>query len=328
MSVFFYTRRSEIIDGLVELLTQIIHRLSVKAEKKVVKTLMQDYQKVYGKNTLLARIAEAALNNPDNTVKEVVYSVANEQTLSNLVKEYKSSGKDYLREVHRIIRASYGCHYRRMVSKILDNMTFCSNNSMHQPVFDALRWLKTHKESNQQYYYLSDNIPIEGVIRPKYYEITIETDDQAERRVNRINYEICVLQVLREKLRCKEIWVQGADKYRNPDEDLPRDFNINRAFYYNNLGITQDAQEFIENIRESMGKALSSLNKSILNNKQVRLLAHNKNHISLSPLTEQPEPININRLKGHIQATWPMTGLLDILKEADLRIGFTECFKT
>lgn len=29
MSVFFYTRRSEIIDGLIELLIQIIHRLTV-----------------------------------------------------------------------------------------------------------------------------------------------------------------------------------------------------------------------------------------------------------------------------------------------------------
>lgn len=73
MSVFFYTRRSEIIDGLIELLIQIIHRLSVKAEKKVFKVLMQYFRKVYGKNTLLGRIAEASLNNPDSSVKEVVY---------------------------------------------------------------------------------------------------------------------------------------------------------------------------------------------------------------------------------------------------------------
>jgi TnpA family transposase len=136
------------------------------------------------------------------------------------------------------------------------------------------------------------------------------------------------LQVLREKLRCKEIWVQGADRYRNPDEDLPQDFHMNRAFYYKDLGITQDTQEFINNTKESMYKALCSLNKSIPDNKQVRLLANSKNHICLSPLAEQTEPMNINRLKGQIQATWPMTSLLDILKEADLRIGFTECFKT
>lgn len=77
-----------------------------------------------------------------------------------------------------------------------------------------------------------------------------------------------------------------------------------------------------------MCKTLCSLNRSIPGNKQIRLLANNKNHISLSPLTEQAEPVNINRLKGLRQTTWPMTSLLDILKEADLRIGFTQCFKT
>ncbi len=111
MSIFFYTRRSEIIDGLIELLIQIIHRLSVKAEKKVFKILMQDFRKVYGKNTLLGRIAEASLNNPDSPVREVVYPIAGVQTLSNLVKEYKSSGKGYQKDVHRNIRSSYGSHY-------------------------------------------------------------------------------------------------------------------------------------------------------------------------------------------------------------------------
>lgn len=328
MSVFFYSRRSEIVDGLVELLVQIIHRLSVKAERKVTKTLMQDFRKVYGKDILLMRIAEVALDNPDSTVKEVVYPVAGVQVLNNLVKEYKSSGKNYQKEVHKIIRSSYSSHYRRMVPKLLGCMKFCSNNITHRPVLDALKWLETHKNSGQQYYYLSDDIPIDGVVRPKYYEITIETDDNGERRINRINYEICTLQVLREKLRCKEIWVEGADRYRNPDEDLPQDFHINREFYYKDLGITQDAREFIDNTKESMCKALRSLNKSTPTNKQLCIVANSKNHICLSPLTEQPEPVNINRLKGQIQTTWPMTSLLDILKEADLRIGFTEHFRT
>lgn len=138
---------------------------------------MQDFRKVYGKDILLMRIAEAALNNPDSTVKEVVYPVAGLQVLSNLVKEYKSSGKDYQKGVHKIIRSSYGSHYRCMIPKLLDCMEFCSNNTMYRPILDALRWLKAHKDSGRQYYYLSDNLPIDGVVRPKYYEITIEIDD-------------------------------------------------------------------------------------------------------------------------------------------------------
>jgi hypothetical protein len=41
----------------------------------------------------------------------------------------------------------------------------------------------------------------------------------------------CVLQVLGERLRCKEIWVIGANRYRNPDEDLLTDPEARRAAF-------------------------------------------------------------------------------------------------
>jgi hypothetical protein len=34
---------------------------------------------------------------------------------------------------------------------------------------------------------------------------------------------------LRERLHCKEIWMVGANRYRNPDEDLPTDFEAQRG---------------------------------------------------------------------------------------------------
>ncbi len=40
---------------------------------------------------------------------------------------------------------------------------------------------------------------------------------------------------LRDKLRCRELWVAGADKYRNPDDDLQKDFEVKREQYYEAL---------------------------------------------------------------------------------------------
>ena len=45
-------------------------------------------------------------------------------------------------------------------------------------------------------------------------------------RVERIPYELCVLAALREALRRREIWVVGAVRWRNPDTDLPADFDV------------------------------------------------------------------------------------------------------
>lgn len=55
-------------------------------------------------------------------------------------------------------------------------------------------------------------------------------------------YECGVFQALREKPRCEEIWVAGAEKWRNPDLDLPADFEANRAENYAQLRKPPDPQ--------------------------------------------------------------------------------------
>ncbi|MCC2525764.1 Tn3 family transposase [Vibrio coralliilyticus] len=326
--IFLYMRKSEIIDGLVELFIQIVHKLSVRADKKVKKAILKDFKKVYGKNNILFRIANAVTENPEGTVKDIIYPIVNQTTLDNLIKEYKSSGPGYKFEVHKVIRASYGGHYRKMVPKILAALPFQSNNDIHRPVMDALTLLKPEHATKKPYFDLDEDIPMKGVIAPKWMDVVVQEDTKGRERINRINYEICVLQTLRDKLRCKEIWINGADRYRNPDEDLPQDFAEKRAFYYQDLGLTQDAKAFTSDIKNKMHNALSDLNRSMPTNKKVHLRKTDKNRICLTPLEQQAEPQNISKMKGEIQSTWPATSLLDMLKEADLQIGFTDCFQS
>lgn len=42
VAAFCWQRRKEIIDGLVDLLIQVVHRIGVRSERKVVKALMED----------------------------------------------------------------------------------------------------------------------------------------------------------------------------------------------------------------------------------------------------------------------------------------------
>uniref|UniRef100_UPI0039C704D0 Tn3 family transposase n=1 Tax=Scytonema sp. PCC 10023 TaxID=1680591 RepID=UPI0039C704D0 len=147
-------------------------------------------------------------------------------------------------------------------------------------------------------------------------------------RINRINYEISVLQALRERLRCKEIWVVGANRYRNPEEDLPADFELQREAYYQALKQPTRVEDFITPLKQAMMEALNTLNDGLPKNSQVEILKKNNGWIRLSPLDKQPEPTNILRLKTELIQRWPMTSLLDILKEADLRIDFTKCFNS
>lgn len=77
--------------------------------------------------------------------------------------------------------------------------------------------------------------------------------------MNRINYEFCVLQTLRARLRCKEVWVMGADRFRHPDADQPADFVERRAECYTRLGLPTDARAFTDALHTEMTEALGQL---------------------------------------------------------------------
>lgn len=75
-----------------------------------------------------------------------------------------------------------------------------------------------------------------------------------------------------------------------------------------------------------MKTQLACLNAGFPKNSKVKLRPTGKNRIVLSPLDPQPEPINLDRLKAELFQRWHSTSLLDVLKEVDLRIGFSEAF--
>lgn len=236
-------------------------------------------------------------------------------------------GFDFEREVQETMRSSYGHHYRRMLIPVLDALCFQSNNTVHRPVIDALDILKANRDSQRQYYN-ADEIPLEGIVQKKWRDIVVEQDKEGKDRVNRINYEICVLRALRKRLRTKEIWVVGADRYRNPEYDLPADFAAKRDSYYELLKAPKDAAEFIAQIQSAMREWLTRLNTELPNNPKVRLRKQGKNLIHLTPLDRQPEPPNMAALKREIGRRWSDVELIDIIKEVDLRLNFTTAFRT
>ena len=330
VSAFCLVRLREITDTLADLLIQLVHKIGVRAEKKVDKVLFDDFKRVAGKAGILYHMAEASLEHPDDRVCDVVWPAAGgEQNLRDIVREHKATRKEYRARMHTVLRASYGHHYRRMLPVLLEALRFRSNNEAHRPVIRALRLLKAHAESQAHWYAADEDVPLDGVIPAGWRPFVLERDKEGKERVNRITYEILVLQALRDKLRCKEIWIEGADRFRNPDDDLPQDFEAERAAYYEALRQPEDADAFIADLQQAMQAGLATLHNGLPTNKAVRLLEkNNTGWIALTPLDAQPEPTNLAHLKAAVTREWPMSSLLDFLKEADLRIDFTAAFKS
>jgi TnpA family transposase len=327
LAAFVHLRGRALTDSLVELLVETVHAIGARAERRVEQQVINEIRKVSGKNNLLFEIANASLARPDGTVREVVFPVAGEQTLRDLVREWQS-GPMYRKTLRTTIRNSYAGHYRRMVPKLLDALDFRSNNAIHRPVIEALALVRRYATSRQRYFPTEEAVPIEGVVRSLWRDAVIETDAKSQPRINRLTYEICVLEALRERLRAKEIWVVGANRYRNPDEDLPTDFAAKRADHYAALGLPLDGDRFIAGVQEEMRTALCQLDTELPRNPHVKITAKRGGWITVSPLQARPDPENVETLKAEVSATWPMTSLLDIIKETDLRLNFTDALSS
>ena len=328
LAAYCLLRGRELTDILVDLLLELVHRLGAKAERKVEKALVDDLKRVHGKTGMLYRLAEASLDHPTGVVHEVIYPVVSETTLRDLVKEWKATGPFYRAHVQTVMRSAYRSHYRRMLPPLLATLEFRSNNATHQPLIRALALLKQYLPSHVRTYPVEEDVPLEGVIRDHWREAVMETDAQGRQRVNRLTYEMCVLQALRDQLRCKEIWVVGADRYRNPDDDVPQDFAVQRPTYYAALKLPSRAEDFIQQVQQEMRDELAALDRTLFRNGDVEILPKAKGWIKLSPLAPQPEPPNLLALKMEITQRWPMTSLLDVLKETDLRVDFTRFFRS
>nr|WP_275900732.1 DUF4158 domain-containing protein [Paenibacillus periandrae] len=89
LASFFWLRSMEITDNLIELLNQIVHRISVRAERKVEKEFLNELRRVSNKYGILFNLAQSAINNPDGIIRDVIYPIVNGQTLRDLIKEFK-----------------------------------------------------------------------------------------------------------------------------------------------------------------------------------------------------------------------------------------------
>jgi hypothetical protein len=321
-AIYLSSRQAQLTDAMVDLLIETIHKIGSRSKRKVVGEIAKDIERVYGKEKVLVDIAVVSIDEPAGRVCDVIFPIVGKEKLAAIIKESQTKGA-LDRPIYKVMRASWANHYRRMLPSLLSVMEFRSNNTVWRPVLSALEWIRSKMDDGCRSVSAQD-VPIDEAVPARWRSSVIDDDG----RVNRISYELCVLTQLRDCIRSKGIWVVGADRYRNPDDDLPRDFEVRRDADYSGLNLTPDARAFTAGIRAELEDELRLLNETIPRNDKVRLLWRGKNRISITPFKPLAEPKGLEAVKGEIGQRSPMTGLLDVLKEAALDTGLLDAFET
>ena len=263
LATLCHVRETEITDSLVELFIQLVQKINTRAEKKVEGEFNKELKRVRGKEGILLRLAEAAVAEPGGTVRKVIYPVAGESTLKALAAEAAANEARYRARVRMVLRSSYSNHWRRMLSPLLNALEPKCNNTAYRPVMDAIDLLKRYLDQpiakEGAFFDEAEKIPLAGVVREEWRKAVV--DERG--RVERIPYELCVLVALRDALRRREIWVPVADRWRNPEDDLPPDFEDNRDVHYDAIRQPQDPEKFIGALRKRLREALTRFDTAL-----------------------------------------------------------------
>ncbi|GGY47465.1 Tn3 family transposase [Streptomyces tanashiensis] len=321
------SRQAEITDALVDLLVALVQKINARAERRVEKQLTAELKKVRGKEGILFKLADAAIGKPDEIVRTALYPVVGEKTLRDLVAEAKANEKAFKAKVRTTLRSSYSSYYRQMLPPLLNTLGFRCNNTAYRPVMDAVKLLKEYADvdGKTRFYDAADLVPMDGVVRKDWREAVI--DDKG--KVERIPYELCVLVALRDAIRRREIYIEGGLRWRNPEDDLPGDFEATRTVHYAAIRQPMDPQAFITGLKRRMTDGLDRFSAALADGSAGRVkvtIRHGEPWITVPKLEKLDEPTGLQALKDEVVRRWGVLDLLDVLKNADFDTGFTDEF--
>ncbi len=130
---------------------------------------------------------------------------------------------------------------------------------------------------------------IEGIISENDCCLVEEEDEskptKKRLKIDKMNYELAILELIHERLTYKGIWIENSYRYRDPEEDMPKDWGDDkrREYYYNEIKAPLKAEDFIQPLKDCMERNLQQLNDTILSNEKVKILDKKGGHIKLTP---------------------------------------------
>jgi TnpA family transposase len=321
LACFCKYKGARIIDNFIEILVRKLKKLEQFGKVKIKEELWEQYTRE-SKDDLLDNLVEVSLEYPDGIIKEKVYPKVGGREKLEQSKLSRQSFKQVRRESeYKHLRSLYVHGYRKDIFLILNNIKLRANND--NLVLEAINFIIKHQNDDAykaEYYPADCEVITKGLISP--LDLKIMQNQAGE--IKRIYYEIAILSLLKKELRCKNIWTESTFKYCDPEKDLPVFSKQIKNLHCKMLNISENPHKEILELKHNMLKTLKEFNSSIVNDPEVRIgIKAKKPHIYLTPYVAQLPPTNIESLKHEVACLWPNTSLLDILKEADLRVELT-----
>ena len=161
-AAFLHLRSEDLMDHLVDLLVETVHKMTKKADRRIEQSLGAALQKAPAKMVKLYRMAKASVAAPKGVVEEVIFPAVPETWLQALIQEVENDGVGKSK-VKATLQRVYRSHYRQMLPGLLNSLDF-HTITPNQTVLDALDLVKTHLDHKGTTYPKGVSVPLKGIV--------------------------------------------------------------------------------------------------------------------------------------------------------------------
>ena len=308
-------------DDALEVLEALLRDLFTDAQKADQKARLRTLKDLDRAAAVLITAGKVLLDDTinDEALRRHLFGELSREALLGAVEEASALIRPADNVYFRALDARYR-HVRRYLPHLLEHINF-GHGPAGRALVDSLAWLRQNLTNKKR----SDNAPM-AVVRKSWQSHVQPSDGSFDLRA----YVFAVLDVLRDSLKRREVFISPSWRYCDPRRGLLEGnaWTAARPMVCRSLGLTQEANPTLDAYLSELDATWLAVEARLPNNSAIQLTvtSDGKTELSLGALDKLEEPPSLLQLRAAVADLMPRVDLPEILLEIAARTAFTSAF--
>ena len=321
LTAFVKAQETAALDEAVDVLDMLILDITRAAKKTGQKKRLRTLKDLDRAALLLARACSLLLDEQadDAELRETIFNSIPKSRLAESVSKVNELARPQNNNFHDEMVEQYG-RVKRFLPAVLRDLHFQAAPA-GEHTLSAIHYLTELNGSKQR---ILDDAP-EHIITGPWKRLVYD----AEGRIQRAGYSLCLLERLQDALRRRDIWLENSDRWGNPREKLLQgeEWQAQRVPVCRALGHPTDGHKGVQQLAVQLDETWKAVASRFEGNAEVHICYDGKHpSLTISSLEKLEEPPSLHRLNSRVRQLLPPVDLTELLLEIDARTGFTREF--
>ncbi|HCL5672673.1 TPA: Tn3 family transposase, partial [Escherichia coli] len=321
LTAFVKAQEISALDEAVDVLDMLILNITREAKKTGQKKRLRTLKDLDRAALLLARACALLLDEDtgDDLLRKTIFSSVPVARLAESVEKVNELARPQDTNFQDEMVEQYG-RVRRFLPALLRDLHFrAAPDGEH--TLAAIHYLAELNGSKKR---ILDDAP-EHIISGPWKRLVYD----AEGRIQRAGYSLCLLERLQDALRRRDIWLENSDRWGDPRQKLLQgeEWQAQRVPVCRALGHPTNGSKASVQLAARLDETWKTVASRFDRNTAVDICNDGKHpSLTISSLDKLDEPPALIRLSSRVRQLLPPVDLTELLLEIDARTGFTREF--